>query len=347
MNFNLIEQKISSEIINTVNGRELHAELKVATKYNDWIKRSIDAAYLIEDVDYLTITQVIDNPVNLNLSTRETSYYLTIEAAKSIAMMQRSEIGKRIRDYFIDLEKRYFKAQAQNLEPMTPLQMISNIALSLDETQKRQAVLEVKMEAQEEINETVNSKLHSLSFEIKKAELTHERLTIPEYGKKTGRIISYDDSVIIGKIAFHMSMMNSVPVGEVPDSQYSSLRIYKKEILDYVVPFVFGDSSPDKDSKREVITHGGKKALVPNTFLKMKDLLLDHSVNITIQSIYGRFAAIGIIKYTASGQIAPEDWVLPYVVNVNPVSYQNQQLYWDVSFVQFIKYVLMGQFNVR
>jgi phage regulator Rha-like protein len=269
-------------------------------------------------------------------------YLLDKEACMLMVASETPKVLQAIIRRWQDLENQVAKRTPMSNAELMLMQAQWNV-----EMEHRQAVLEVKMEAQEEINETVNSKLHSLSFEIKKAELTHERLTIPEYGKKTGRIISYDDSVIIGKIAFHMSMMNSVPVGEVPDSQYSSLRIYKKEILDYVVPFVFGDSSPDKDSKREVITHGGKKALVPNTFLKMKDLLLDHSVNITIQSIYGRFAAIGIIKYTASGQIAPEDWVLPYVVNVNPVSYQNQQLYWDVSFVQFIKYVLMGQFNVR
>lgn len=109
MNFNLIKQKISSEIIDTVNGRELQFRLGNETPYTNWIKRAIDAAFLVNGEDYILITQVIDNPEFSNLKSRESDYFFTIEAAKNIAMMQRSEIGKLVRDYFIDLEKRYNK----------------------------------------------------------------------------------------------------------------------------------------------------------------------------------------------------------------------------------------------
>jgi len=82
---------------NVVNARELHKFLEVKTVFADWIKRMINYGFE-EGSDYSTI---------LKKENRQTlkEYYLTIGAAKEIAMIQRSEKGRQARKYFLECER--------------------------------------------------------------------------------------------------------------------------------------------------------------------------------------------------------------------------------------------------
>ncbi|MDN6672658.1 MAG: antA/AntB antirepressor family protein, partial [Staphylococcus equorum] len=88
-----------------VSGRELHKGLEVGTRYKDWIKRMLEYGFEYGH-DYL------DEVVKVDTQKRERTYeqldhILTIDTAKEIAMIQRSEVGKKIRKYFIEIEKSY------------------------------------------------------------------------------------------------------------------------------------------------------------------------------------------------------------------------------------------------
>lgn len=87
-----------------VSGRELHEVLEIKTRFNDWIKRMISYGF-IENKDYTLLTQkrVTNNPKNPY--TEETDYILTLDMAKHIAMVQRTEIGMQVRNYFLECEK--------------------------------------------------------------------------------------------------------------------------------------------------------------------------------------------------------------------------------------------------
>ena len=86
---------IGDGAVNSVNARELHAKLEIKSRFNDWIaNRLFD---FIENEDYIVVTK--------SLVTEGRDVILTVDTAKHIAMIERSEIGKRIRQYFIDVEK--------------------------------------------------------------------------------------------------------------------------------------------------------------------------------------------------------------------------------------------------
>jgi phage anti-repressor protein len=73
----------------------------VSTRFNDWIQRNLLSIGFVEGTDfysYLSKTYEGGRP------TKE--YVLTLDTAKHISMIQRNEIGKRIRQYFIDFEKK-------------------------------------------------------------------------------------------------------------------------------------------------------------------------------------------------------------------------------------------------
>lgn len=90
------------------SGRDLHAYLAVNEKYTEWFKRMAEYGF-IEGQDFLTIKTPGQptNPNFGNLKTRAvTDHAVTIDMAKELGMIQRTPEGKRIRQYFIEVEKR-------------------------------------------------------------------------------------------------------------------------------------------------------------------------------------------------------------------------------------------------
>ncbi|UXS43581.1 phage antirepressor KilAC domain-containing protein [Staphylococcus delphini] len=95
-----IQEKENGEI--AISGRELHQALEVKTRYNDWFERMINYGFE-ENSDYTALTQK-----RVTAQGNAVSYLdhaLTLDTAKEIAMIQRSEPGKRARQYFIQVEK--------------------------------------------------------------------------------------------------------------------------------------------------------------------------------------------------------------------------------------------------
>lgn len=83
----------------TVSGRSLHEELEVATLYKDWFPRICEYGF-IEGIDYTPLN--FEHPQNKQLFI---DHQLTIDMAKEIAMLQRTEKGKEVRQYFLTIEK--------------------------------------------------------------------------------------------------------------------------------------------------------------------------------------------------------------------------------------------------
>lgn len=90
----------------TVSGRELHAALGIETRYNDWFKRMCDYGF-DEGTDFysfLSKTSEGGRPA--------TDHQLTIDMAKQLCMIQRTEIGRQFRQYFIKVEESWNSPEA-------------------------------------------------------------------------------------------------------------------------------------------------------------------------------------------------------------------------------------------
>lgn len=83
----------------TVSGRELHEALKIETPYRIWFPRMCEYGFS-EDRDYTPYIFV--HPQN---KQEITDHQLTLDMAKELCMIQRTEIGRRFRQYFIEIEK--------------------------------------------------------------------------------------------------------------------------------------------------------------------------------------------------------------------------------------------------
>lgn len=84
----------------TVLGRDLHEFLEIETPYHIWFPRMCEYGFC-ENVDYMGFEQICTKPQGGRPSQ---NHQLTIEMAKEICMIQRSEKGRQARQYFIALE---------------------------------------------------------------------------------------------------------------------------------------------------------------------------------------------------------------------------------------------------
>ncbi|MES3704054.1 antA/AntB antirepressor family protein [Staphylococcus arlettae] len=87
-----------------VSGRELHKGLEIKTPYPKWIDRMISYGFE-ENTDYITNGQ--KSPIANGGYKMVDDHIMTLDMAKEIAMIQRSNIGKKIRGYFIKVERQH------------------------------------------------------------------------------------------------------------------------------------------------------------------------------------------------------------------------------------------------
>ena len=119
-----------------VSARELHRFLEVTERFSNWFERQLQYGF-IEGVDYQGC-EVFNTLANQTL----TDYALTIDTAKEISMLQRTEKGKQARRYFIECEK-----LAQN--PVSNLSKI-DLAQMVIESEREKERLQIQNQLQSE-----------------------------------------------------------------------------------------------------------------------------------------------------------------------------------------------------
>lgn len=87
-----------------VMGRDLHAFLEVRAHYKDWFPRMVEYGF--------TAGQDFSSKMSGSTGGRpRQDHIISLDMAKEIAMIQRTEKGKQARQYFIEVEKRHRQAQ--------------------------------------------------------------------------------------------------------------------------------------------------------------------------------------------------------------------------------------------
>lgn len=89
-----------------VSARELHIFLDITERFMSWFHRQQQYGFA-ENVDYVGC-KVFNTLANQELQ----DYALTLDTAKEISMIQRSDKGKQARRYFIDCERQLQKTHS-------------------------------------------------------------------------------------------------------------------------------------------------------------------------------------------------------------------------------------------
>lgn len=106
----------------TINARDLHAFLEVGRDFSNWIKQRIQKYEFKEGVDFVLATLNFDTPNLANQKNkgrggdrRTLDYYISLDMAKELSMVENNEKGKIARRYFIECEKK-LKQQTSNFK---------------------------------------------------------------------------------------------------------------------------------------------------------------------------------------------------------------------------------------
>lgn len=89
----------------TVNGRNLHDALQVKTAYKDWFPRMCEYGFS-EGTDFCSFLSESSG------GRPAVNHKLTIDMAKQLCMIQRTDIGRKFRQYFIQVEEAWNSPEA-------------------------------------------------------------------------------------------------------------------------------------------------------------------------------------------------------------------------------------------
>ena len=145
INIKVVQKDFNGEKKRFVNARELHKWLGVGKFFANWIKDRIEKYDFVENLDYFI---TIANSGN-GLSTQSKGkivdaktgkvvakeYVLSVDMAKELAMVENSEIGKKVRKYFIRVEGDFKKVmRIATMDPKVINQLTNKFLETREET---------------------------------------------------------------------------------------------------------------------------------------------------------------------------------------------------------------------
>ncbi|HDZ5236854.1 TPA: antA/AntB antirepressor family protein [Campylobacter coli] len=165
------DKTIGAEI-NSANAREIFYYLNSLQDYSNWIKNRINQYDFIENQDY-----IIELVYTKGRPRKE--YYVTLDMAKELCMVENNEKGRQARRYFIECEKRL-----KNLEQEKMQKLAFNQSLGYKSQLKQQ-------------KEKYENKIKALKYDLeKKKELSFKRKLSKEELLELRKILARDYGIL-------------------------------------------------------------------------------------------------------------------------------------------------------
>ena len=208
-----------------VSGRELHEFLEIRTKYKDWFRRKVEYGFE-EEIDFIRVAQKratnnLKNPV-----TTVIDHAISIDMAKEISMIQRTEKGKIARQYFINCEKKL--KEVKKLSPMELMELQFKV---LKEQKEKITQVENRVDKFEE-------DMPLLQIDCKEIQALVRKKGIEALGGY--RSIAYNDNSLRGKVYSDIQQQIRRKFGVVRYEaiKRSQLEMAKEIIINYKAPLV-------------------------------------------------------------------------------------------------------------
>ena len=208
-----------------VIGRELHEFLEIRTKYKDWFRRMVEYGFE-EEIDFIRVAQKratnnLKNPV-----TTVIDHAISIDMAKEISMIQRTEKGKVARQYFINCEKKL-----KEVKKLSPMELMELQFKALKEQKEKITQVENRVDKLEE-------DMPLLQIDCKEIQALVRKKGIEALGGY--RSIAYNDNSLRGKVYsdIQQQIRREFGVLRYEAIKRSQLEMAKEIIINYKVPLV-------------------------------------------------------------------------------------------------------------
>ena len=208
-----------------VSGRELHEFLEIRTKYKDWFPRMVEYGFE-EEIDFIRVAQKratnnLKNPV-----TTVIDHAISIDMAKEISMIQRTEKGKIARQYFINCEKKL-----KEVKKLSPMELMELQFKALKEQKEKISQVENRVYKLEE-------DMPLFQIDCKEIQALVRKKGIEALGGY--RSIAYNDNSLRGKVYsdIQQQIRREFGVLRYEAIKRSQLEMAKEIIINYKVPLV-------------------------------------------------------------------------------------------------------------
>ncbi|MDP8079535.1 antA/AntB antirepressor family protein [Phocoenobacter skyensis] len=102
LNITTFNGLINNQSTQLINARELHELLQVTTPFHKWIARRISDYEFTENLDFTEGTTLSARGF---FKTEVKEYHITLDMAKELCMLERTELGRKARRHFIKMEQ--------------------------------------------------------------------------------------------------------------------------------------------------------------------------------------------------------------------------------------------------
>lgn len=202
----ITQAKFGTDEVNAVNARDLWKSLESKQQFADWIKARISKLRLIENTDFITLRNQGNKGFGGDVKSVE--YIVSIDIAKHLAMIEMTDKGRQVREYFIECEKKLKK----HYLPQTYAEALMELALA--EKEKERLALE---------NQTKQKTIDLLTH-------TNKTYTITEIAKE----LNMSSAIRLNRKLAELKVQYQVNGTWVMYSKYSDMgyEIIKQEVLD-------------------------------------------------------------------------------------------------------------------
>lgn len=138
--------EIAGTSVQLVNARLLHGFLESAQHFADWIKNRIADYGFVQDQDFL-VSQFYETKKGRGGNRKPViDYHLSIDMAKELAMVERTDKGREVRRYFIECERRALTGLPNALRDLRSKKALPG-GLTLDQQDAIKALVRSRVEA--------------------------------------------------------------------------------------------------------------------------------------------------------------------------------------------------------
>lgn len=122
-----------------VSARDLHSVLESGKDFSSWIKvKLISNKLFTENKDYIVFPQKGEN---LKGGRPKIEYAITVDVAKHLALMENTQKGKEVRNYFIARDEELRNIQTKML-PLSYKEALKELIVQVEENEKKQLLLD-------------------------------------------------------------------------------------------------------------------------------------------------------------------------------------------------------------
>lgn len=205
----VVESTIGSEVISTVNARDLHVFLESKQDFSTWIKARIEQYEFVENQDFTRLHRKME----ANNATI-IDYHISLNMAKELSMVERTAKGREARRYFMDCEKRL-----NDLSMLSPAELILRQAQRLVDQERRLA--------------EINDRVKRIECKQQAFEDGIRYFTVIGYvGYKGLPSVNMTQAQKLGKIAKKFSVDRNISIDRVKDQRHGYVGSYHETVLD-------------------------------------------------------------------------------------------------------------------